>query len=122
MTPFPWILRKKVVTTAEPSSATTYMSHSLDLPHDNSRKVIYRYKRSLEGIVGQYHTDDPTTTVASALGPAADNYLHAHGYLPGTVRLIQQMFEVASTKEAFVEALAQQGVPVAEAIYLHSLI
>jgi hypothetical protein len=72
--------------------------------------------------VGQYHADDPATIVTSALGAAADNYLYAHGYLPGTVRLIQQIFEAAPTKDAFVKNLAEQGIPVAEVIYLHSLI
>lgn len=102
-------------------STSASVPHSLrTAQHDN--RVIYRYQRSIQGIVGQYYTDEPSTIVTSALGQAADEYLHAHGYLPGTVRLIQNFFEVAMTKEDFVNMIAEQGVPVAEAVYLHSLI
>jgi len=62
------------------------------------------------------------TIVTSALGSTADDYLHAHGYLPGTIHLIQRFFEEAPTKPDFVQKIAQHGFPIAEANYLHSLI
>ena len=68
------------------------------------------------------YVDEPVTIVTSALGSAADEYLHAHGYLPGTICLIQKFFEEAPTKVDFVQKIAQHGLPVAEANYLHSLI
>lgn len=88
----------------------------------DSKQVIYRYKRSFEGIVGEHLVDEPSNIVTSALGHAADEYLHAHGYFPGTVRLIQNFFEEAATKEEFVATVARHGIPIAEAAYLHSLI
>jgi len=72
--------------------------------------------------VGHCYVYEAATIVTSALGSAADDYLHAHGYLPGTIRLIQRFFEEAATKADFVQTIAQHGVPVAEADYLHSLI
>ena len=84
--------------------------------------VIYRYKRTFHGIIGQHSVNEPSTVVTSALGRAADEYLHAHGYLSGTICLIQKYFEETLTKDDFVNTIAQNGIPVAEAEYLHSLI
>jgi hypothetical protein len=72
--------------------------------------------------MGEYRVGKPSNIVTSVLGQAADEYLHAHGYLPGTIRLIQNFFEAAASKEDFVNTIVQHGVPVAEAAYLHSLI
>jgi hypothetical protein len=72
--------------------------------------------------VGEYYAGELFNIVTSALGQSADEYLHTHGYLLGTIRLIQNFFEEAGLKEDFVDAIAQHGVPVAEAVYLHSLI
>lgn len=105
----------------EPILTVTSTPTSLNVMQDN-KKVVYRYKQSLEGIVGEYHADEPSTVVMSALGQAADEYLHAHGYLPGTIHLIQNFFEEAATKDCFVNKVARHGVPIAEAAYLHSLI
>jgi hypothetical protein len=97
------------------------VAYSLDAVQDDDR-IVYRHKRSLEGIVGECYFDDQPTIVTSALGQAADEYLHAHGYQPGSIRLIQKFFEEAGTKDDFVSRMAQHGVPVAEAVYLHSLV
>jgi hypothetical protein len=72
--------------------------------------------------VGEYYAGEPSNIVTSALGQSADEYLHAHGYLPGTIRLIQNFFEEAVTKEDFVNTIVHNGFPIAEVVYLHSLI
>lgn len=59
---------------------------------------------------------------SSALNPAANNYLWAHGYQPGSIRLIQDMYERARDMSAFVNDLAHAGVPIAEGRYIFSLI
>jgi len=84
------------------------VSNSPDSPQDGDRP-IYRYKRSLEGIVGHCYEDEAVTIVTSALGTAADEYLHAHGYLPGTIRLIQRFFEEPLRNQILCRRLHNTG-------------
>lgn len=56
------------------------------------------------------------------LSPAADYYLWAHGYQPGSIRLIQDMYERAENMDCFIDELAKAGVPVAEGQYIFTLI
>ena len=49
------------------------------------------------------------------MGTCADQYFSAHGYQPGTVRLIQKVYEEAGDMNAFVNHLSGQGVPITEA-------
>ena len=60
--------------------------------------------------------------VHSALGPAVNHYLWAHGYQPGSIRLIQDIYERADDVDSFVDQLADAGVPIAEGRYISSLI
>ena len=56
------------------------------------------------------------------MGSRADEYFWAHGYLPGTVRLIQKTYEEADGISAFVDRLSREGVPIAEAQYMYNII
>ena len=56
------------------------------------------------------------------MGMRADQYFLAHGYQPGTVRLIQKVYEEAGDMNAFVNHLSGQGVPITEAQYMYSII
>lgn len=90
------------------------------LPDTNLQRV-FRYVRRLSGIVG--HELNPSTmTATSALNPAANRYLWAHGYQPGSIRLIQDMYERAMDVTSFVDELASAGIPIAEGEYIFSLI
>jgi hypothetical protein len=66
----------------------------------------------------------PTTRTnqISMLGTAADDYLWAHGYQPGSVRLIREMYERAAGMSDFVDALTVAGLAMTEARYIFSLI
>jgi hypothetical protein len=82
---------------------------------------IFRHIRQLSGIVGSESTPS-TMTSNSALGPAANLYLWAHGYQPGSIRLIQEKYERAESMASFVDELADAGIPIAEGRYIFSLI
>ena len=56
------------------------------------------------------------------MGTYADDYFAAHGYLPGTVDLIQKAYERARGADTFVDRLSKEGVPIAEAQYMYNLI
>lgn len=56
------------------------------------------------------------------LGCTADDYLWAHGYEPGSIRIIQQEYERADEVNDFVDNLAAAGMAVTEARYLYALI
>ena len=56
------------------------------------------------------------------MGLHADAYFSAHGYKPGTVRLIQRAFEEADEMDTFVTRLSREGVPITEAQYMYTLI
>lgn len=56
------------------------------------------------------------------MGTRADEYFSAHGYRPGTVRLIQKVYEEASDMNAFTDKLSRQGIPITEARYMYTLI
>ena len=75
----------------------------------------------MTGIVG-CELVPSTMSVNMVLGPAADNYLWAHGYQPGSIQLIQRSYERATDMESFVNQLADAGVPIAEGHYVFSLI
>jgi len=62
------------------------------------------------------------TTTGLALSPATNHYLWAHGYKPGSIRLIQGMYEGAEDMTTFVGELANAGIPIAEGQYIYSLI
>jgi len=61
-------------------------------------------------------------TINSALNPAVGRYLWAHGYQPGSIRLIQNMYERANDMDSFVDELADAGIPVTEGQYIFTLI
>ena len=105
----------------EPISTGAPALRSSDDAEENN-VIIYQYKRTFEGIVGECNINEPATIVKSALGRDADRYLYAHGYLSGTIRLIQKYFEAALTRRDFVNTMAQHGIPVTEAEYIYSLI
>ena len=56
------------------------------------------------------------------MGMHANEYFSAHGYLPGTVRLIQKLYEEANDMNTFVDRLSGEGVPITEARYMYTLI
>ena len=56
------------------------------------------------------------------MGVRANEYFSAHGYLPGTMRLIQRVYEEAEDMNAFVDQLSGEGVPITEARYMYALI
>lgn len=59
---------------------------------------------------------------SSPLGVRANNYLWAHGYQPGSIRLIQRAYESANGIDDFTTELGDAGVPIAEGRYIFSLI
>jgi len=84
-------------------------------------QLTFRHTRVLTGIIGHETrpTARPSTTV---LGAAADEYLWAHGYEPGSVRVIQRLYERARGMNEFVDELAAAGVSITEARYIFNLI
>jgi hypothetical protein len=56
------------------------------------------------------------------LGTAADEYLWAHSYQPGSIQLIQEMYERAAGMDDFVDELAAAGLAMTEARYIFTLI
>ena len=56
------------------------------------------------------------------MGTRADEYFLAHDYQPGTLRLIQKVYEEANKMSTFVDRLSREGVPVTEAQYMYNLI
>ena len=84
-------------------------------------EIIYSYVRNFKGIVG-YKTSPGSPARDSVMGTYANDYFAAHGYLPGTVELIQKVYERAGGADAFVERLSEEGVPIAEAQYMYNLI
>jgi hypothetical protein len=90
-------------------------------PVPRPTEPVYSYVRNLKGIVG-YTTSPGSSTRDSAMGVYADDYFSAHGYLHGTVRLIQKAYEEAENIEDFVGRLSKEGVPITEAQYMYNLI
>jgi hypothetical protein len=91
------------------------------MPTVSAAQPVYSYIRSFQGIIGQ-RTTPPNPTKASLMGARADEYFSAHGYRPGTVQLIQTVYEDADDMDAFVAQLSRQGVAITEAQYMYSLI
>ena len=87
-----------------------------------TREHVFRYVRNLSGVVGHELTPSTMTTMSSALNPAINHYLWAHGYQPGSIQLIQEIYERARDMSAFVDDLAGAGIPIAEGRYIYSLI
>lgn len=90
-------------------------------PREMPQGNVFRLVRDISGIIG-YETEPTRGPRTTVLGPAADQYFWAHGYLPGTVNLIQRSYARSTGREDFVEELKQSGVPVTEAIYMYTLI
>ena len=91
-------------------------------PQDTSHNRVFRYVRHLSGIVGFEYTPSTMTAAGSALSPAANHSLWAHGYQPGSIRLIQGMYKGAEDMSTFVNELANTSIPIAEGRYIFSLI
>jgi len=106
----PWSLSPSPTTHTLPSTAT----------RANAQR-IFRYTRSLGGVIGHELTPS-TMTINSAFSPATNTYLWTHGYQPGSIRLIQEMYERAPDVDSFVDELADAGIPIAEGNYIASLI
>jgi hypothetical protein len=82
---------------------------------------IDSYIRTFKGIIG--HTTSPLFSAGgSMMGAHADAYFSAHGYKSGTVRMIQRAYKEADGMDAFVNRLSGEGVPIAEAQYMYTLI
>ena len=111
--------------------APTYTSHyggplSLQTLHPAAvlqplSRPIYSHIRDCTGIIGS-STSPSSSTTSSLMGTRADEYFSAHGYRPGTVRLIQKVYEEASDMNAFTDKLSRQEIPITEARYMYTLI
>ena len=100
----------------------SFSTHMLpDTAEVTTPQHIFRHIRQLSDIVGSESTPS-TMTSNSALGPAANLYLWAHGYQPGSIRLIQEKYERAGSMASFVNELADADIPIAEGWYIFSLI
>ncbi|KAG1807732.1 hypothetical protein EV424DRAFT_1543714 [Suillus variegatus] len=91
--------------------------------------MIYRYVRSLTGIVGEeYGPPDPNIRDSEdypprgLLGLAAEKYLDAHGYKGSAVFHILLGFKEAYSPLDFVNYICPRGIPQAEVIYIYELI
>lgn len=91
--------------------------------------MIYRYVRSLTGIVGEeYGPLDPNIRDSKdypprgLLGPAAEKYLDAHGYKGSAVFHILLGFKEAYSPLDFVNYICPRGIPQAEVVYIYELI
>ena len=82
---------------------------------------VYSYIRNCTGIVGSRTSPSPSAGFL-LMGMRANEYFSAHGYLPGTVRLIQKLYEEANDMNTFVDRLSGEGVPITEARYMYTLI
>lgn len=106
-----------------PSSSVVQTAHHMlpDTALGQKSGPVFHNIRYLSGIVGYKTTPTPRTNNL-ALGPAADDYLWAHGYQQGSIQLIQRMYERATRMDGFVAELAREGVPITEGRYIFSLI
>ncbi|KAG2089111.1 hypothetical protein BD769DRAFT_1680110 [Suillus cothurnatus] len=91
--------------------------------------MIYRYVRSLTGIVGEeYGPLDPNIhdskdyPPCGLLGQAAEKYLDAHGYKGSAVFHILLGFKEAYSPLDFVNYICPRGIPQAEVVYIYELI
>jgi nucleotide-binding universal stress UspA family protein len=83
---------------------------------------IYSYVRNFKGVIGYKTSPGSSSTKDSVMGAHADDYFSAHGYQPGTVRLIQKAYEEAEEAGVFVDRVSKEGIPIAEAQYMYNLI
>jgi hypothetical protein len=108
------------------SSSSTPIQPTLqtlqDAVLDEQPQLVFRNVRSLSGVIG--HETKPTSrsNTVSVLGAAADEYLWAHGYRPGSIRLIREVYEDSAGTNDFVDRLSAAGLAITEARYLFSLI
>jgi hypothetical protein len=91
--------------------------------------MIYRFVRSLAGIVGEeYSPPDPNFRNSEdypprgLLGLAAERYLEAHGYKGSAMFHILLGFKEAYSALDFVNYICPRGIPQAEAVYIYELI
>lgn len=85
-------------------------------------QVVFRQLCDLSGVTGYEFSPTIQTNARSVLGVAADDYLWAHGYQQGSVNLIKRIYERTGRMDTFADQLSMEGVPVAEARYIYSLI
>ena len=115
----PWVPRHSPSACIPP---TANPPHVIIRPRTGVNARIFRHTRDLSGIVGSEDTPSPKVNNPN-LNAATNEYLWAHGYQGGTIRLIQQIYEGSETVVSFMERLtASGGISIAEAQYIHSLI
>ena len=91
-------------------------------PQADSGTCVFRHTQDLSGIVGSERVLSPRADNPN-LNAATNEYLWAHGYKGGTIKLIQQMYEESESVTHFTERLAASGgISIAEAQYIYFLI
>lgn len=110
---------------ASPSSSYSLAQMSPGIVADRiigGTRRIFRCVRTFSGVIGHEYT--PTTmNITSSLNYAARYYLWAHGYQPGTISLIQEVYERAESQENFSHELYDNGgIPVAQGEFIYWLI
>jgi hypothetical protein len=97
------------------------LGHIAPIEPEIPMEGVFYLIQGLSGVIG-YEAEPATDPRSTVLGPIADQYFWAHGYLPGTVSLIQWAYKRSHGQDDFVAELNQEGIPVTEAIYMFVLI
>lgn len=93
-------------------------------PSPNAPKIVYNI-RSLSGIIARVkegETPVNDTKAAPSFGYAANFYFETHGYTDDAKALLGIAFHAARDAEHFVQDMAEKGMPMLEALYIHTLI
>ena len=64
----------------------------------------------------------PESNVVASLGRQADKYLRAHGWTASAMNYMSVLYDLASTKAAFVDTLMLKGAVGSEMEYLWDLV
>ena len=88
--------------------------------------IIYTHIRNLRGVLeSRYYRSTVIPTVApgfDTLGPHAQKYLIAHGYIESAVQIIVGAHRSSRTGEDFSFLLSRRGLPLTEGLFLWDLI
>ncbi|KAG1747505.1 hypothetical protein EDD22DRAFT_958215 [Suillus occidentalis] len=112
---------------SSPSSSYT-TSKTKSITGSQSTKYVYRFIRSLSGVVGSIvsadkdNEEDDDYPPSGILGIAAEKYLKAHGYKASAVWSIIFAFRESFSPEDFTAYLCPKGVSQLEAEYMFELI
>lgn len=98
--------------------------HSTPEALPKAPKIIYNVC-SLSGIIARVkegETPINNSKVAPSFGYACNFYFETHGYTDDAKALLGMSFHAARDEEHFVQDMAEKGMPMLEALYIHTLI